>query len=378
MLRLLAQDQPVTRAAAARQLGLSSGSAAEIVQRLRALDLMGEGDPLAAGRGRPSPVLTAHEAGPLVLAVDIGYEGWRAALAGLDGRIVSELEGRHEGRTAEVVLPAVRAGLRRFPSRTQQLRVAAVAVSVTGTVRGTELMQAATLRWRSVDLTALDPGFDAPLVAGNNATLAAVSEARTGAGRHGQAVLHLMVDVGVGGALVVNGLPQVGATGAGGEFGHLPLGDLALECPCGARGCWDLEVDGRALARHLGGRAPRRPVSYARAVLQKAAEGDRSAQAAVEVVAGALARGLAGVVNATDPDVVTLGGLGWSLRSAAPAVFDGEWSLGLMRFRRDDPPAVVQARYLDDGALQGALAMGTDVVLSEAGVQRWASTRGGA
>ena len=83
-------------------------------------------------------------------------------------------------------------------------------------------------------------------------------------------MLYLAVEVGIGGVLVVDGHPFVGAQGEGGEFGHMPFGTDGLACPCGASGCWDLEVDGRALARALGRRAPADPRAFAARVIAAA------------------------------------------------------------------------------------------------------------
>ena len=82
---------------------------------------------------------------------------------------------------------------------------------------------------------------------GNDATLAGLAEARTGAARGAATALHLIVAVGIGGTLVVNGDPVTGSQGAAGEYGHVPFADPSMVCPCGARGCWDLTVDGRAI-----------------------------------------------------------------------------------------------------------------------------------
>ena len=100
------------------------------------------------------------------------------------------------------------------------------------------------------------------LLLGNDATLAGLAEARTGAARSAATALYLIVAQGIGGTLVVNGEPLTGAHGAAGEYGHIPFGDPKLVCPCGARGCWDLTVDGRALARHRGDEPPADPVGY--------------------------------------------------------------------------------------------------------------------
>ncbi|MEV6986454.1 ROK family transcriptional regulator [Sphaerisporangium sp. NPDC051017] len=372
----------ITRAELARRLNLTTGSATEITARLRELCLLGEVPAPARGRGRPTTVLAPHPSGPLVLAIDLRQEDWRCGLASLDGRVHDLREGRHAGREPGAVL-GVLGEVVSDAWRRHGDRLRAVSLAVPATVQDGRIVQASALGWGPVDLGALAAGSGLPLLVGNDATLAGVAEACTGAAAGAGTALHLLVEVGVGGALIVGGRPVTGAGGTGGEYGHVPFGDRALRCPCGARGCWDLEVDGRALARHLGAPAPRDPRTYARRVLARVAGGEAAGESlgdvpgeeaarAVGLVAESLAAGIAGLVNAHAPDVVTLGGLAVHLRAAASARFGAAYEDGLMSFRRDRPPPVLDAAHGDDGALHGAVAVGLDHVTSEAALAAWA------
>jgi predicted NBD/HSP70 family sugar kinase len=361
----------VTRAAVAQRLGLSSGSATEITARLRELALLTETPATATGRGRPTTVLAPHPDGPLVVAVDLRHEDWRCAVAGLDGRPTVLDAAPHPSREPDRVLDAVGRAVRRAHDLLRD-RIRAVAVAAPATVQDGRVVQAATLGWGPVDLTPLGlPGV--PLCIDNDATLAGVAETRCGAAAGAGTALHITVEVGLGGTLVVDGRPVRGATGAGGEFGHLPFGDRALRCPCGALGCWDLTVDGRALARHLGEPPPSDPRTYAEAVLDRT---DPAARAAVTRAAASLGTGIAGLVNAVDPEVVTLGGLAAPLRAAAEAAFAHAFADGLMAFRRAAPPPVRAAALGDDGALHGAAATALDTVLTDESLSTWARLRG--
>ncbi|MGI5171324.1 ROK family transcriptional regulator [Spirillospora sp. CA-253888] len=363
------REPGVTRAAVAKRLGLSTGSATEITARLRDLDLLAETPAAARGRGRPTTVLGPHPAGPLVLAIDLRQEDWRCAVAALDGRPEPVDGGAHASRDPDHVIGTIAEAVRRVRDRHGE-RLRAVGVAVAATVRHGRAVQASTLGWGAVDLGALTADPDLPLLVGNDATLAGVAEARRGAAASAAAALHVTIEVGVGGVLVVEGRPVVGATGAGGEFGHLPFGDPELRCPCGARGCWDLAVDGRAIARHRGDRPPADPRTYALAAISEAST-DPDAAEAVGRAAADLGRGLAGLVNALDPDVVTLGGLARPLRAAAPERFEAALADGLMAFRREAPPRVLAAELGDDGALHGAALIALDQVLTEAGMNAW-------
>jgi len=355
----------MSRSEVARFLGMSTSSTTEITARLRARGLLEEQAPASPrGRGRPSGLLVAHPDGPIVCAVEIAHGTWRVAAVELGGRIVHEREGRRPHQP-DAALAEIRRALVDL-HRALGARIRAVAVSVSGTVSGRRVAQAATLRWQDVDLGPLVPSTlrGLPFAAGNDATLAGLAEARRGAATEAGVVLYLAVEVGIGGVLVVDGHPLVGARGEGGEFGHMPFGTPGLQCPCGARGCWDLEVDGRAFARALGRRAPADPRRFAARVVAAAATGAVAEEAAVAAVARALGRGTGALVNALDPDLVVYGGLAPDLREATRATHDAAFQDALMRHRRDDPPPVVASALGADASLLGAAERGFDLVLT--------------
>ena len=364
VLRLVHERPGVSRAEIARALTLRTGSASEIVGRLRERRLLAEVAPGDTGRrGRPSGLLVAHPDGPVVLAAEIAHAGWRAAAVELGGRPIAE---RHGPRARDPV-PALRE-IRRALAVLHGLvgnRCAAVAVSVAGTVVGERLVEAATLRWRDLDLARVLPGSlqGVPFVAGNDATLAGLAEARRGVAAGVPVVVYLSVEVGIGGVLLVGGRPLLGALGEAGEFGHMPFGDPALRCPCGARGCWDLEVDGRALARALGRRAPADPRRFAERTLAAARAGASREQSAVDGVAYALGRGTGAVVNALDPSLVVVGALAAEVLALAPTKVRAGYEAALMRHRRADPPAVVPGAVAD-ASLVGAAEAAFDAILT--------------
>lgn len=375
VLALVRQEPGITRAAAAQRLNLSTGSATEITARLRDLCLLTETQAPITGRGRPTTVLRPHPQGPLIVVFDVRQEDWRCAVATVDAVPQLLESGRHASRHPGHVLADVRKAVTRARQRFGH-RIRALSVAVAGTVSDGRLVQAATLGWDRVDLADLCEDPDLPVLLGNDATLAGVAETRTGCAADAGTALHILLEVGIGGALVLDGHPITGASGAGGEFGHLPFGDRSLRCPCGARGCWDLDVDGRALARHLGDPPPPDARTYTKHVLERAIH-DAAAGRAVGAIVSALATGIAGLVNATDPDLVTLGGLAVPLRAAARADFDAAYREGLMAFRRAQPPPVLDADYGDDGPLHGAIAVGLDHITSESGLAAWAEHRNG-
>jgi predicted NBD/HSP70 family sugar kinase len=386
----------LTRVELAARLNLSSATTTETVARLRESGWLAEERAPVSGRGRPTTCLRPAPDGPRVLALDLRHEDWRLAVAGLDGVPTVRCSGRRAADLAGQLARAVGAvasgasgGEADGASGTLAAStpangpLARVGAAVPGRGRPLALglaapaplsddvfVRATELDWGAVALGGLVAGLGEPAIPvhpGNDATLAGLAEARSGAAAGAGTALSLTVEVGLGGTLLLDGRPQRGAHGAAGEYGHLPFGDPTVACPCGSWGCWGPELDGRALARHLGVGPPMDPRTFAAEVLDRAAAGDEAAGRAVARVAAVLGRGVAGLVNAHDPDVVVLGGLAPRLRGPA---FDEAYRCGLMAYRRADPTPVRDAVHGDDAALHGAVALALDEVTSAEGLAR--------
>ncbi|MFB9835985.1 ROK family transcriptional regulator [Actinoallomurus acaciae] len=360
----------ITRSRLAATLGLSSSSATDLMGRLEAARLVAE-VPLPAGtRGRPKHRLVPHPEGPVVAVVDVQRGTWRLAVGTLDGRLHETSDHRYGSASAPAVLDDVRGRLHALRER-YGTRLRGIGVSVAGVVRDGRVADSSMLRWNGIDLQAL--GVDGvPVIVDNDATLAAIADTVREGAPGSRTTVHVTIEAGLGGGLIDRGAPVVGATGAGAEFGHLPFGDPAVRCPCGAYGCWGTELDGHALARALGEPEPDDPRRYMEQVIGRAA-GDRAAQEAVERAARALARGIAGLANALDPDLVTLGGLAVPLH-AASVTFDDAYRRGLMGFRRQSPPEIVPAECHRDAALRGAAHRLWDQIATPGGLSAWART----
>lgn len=371
LLRLVHREPGITRRAAGERLRLPSGALAETVERLRDASLVHESRAAIAGPGRPTTVLEPHEHGPLVIVVELRARRWTVSVGDLAGATASVASGRYGTSSSDAVLSDI-AGHVASAHHDAAGRVRAIVAVAAGTVSGTRLVQFTARGWTDVELGTLADGIPADagvvVLAGNDATLGGVAEAWTGAARDASVTLHLLVAEGLGGVLLLDGQPIRGARGRGGEFGHLPFGDPALECPCGARGCWGRTVDGEALARLAGEPSPADPEAYARDALTRH-------DAAASAVAHALGAGIAGLVNAHDPDVVTISGLAPLVRAAAPDAFTRAYRGGLMLSDRDAPPPVRDSAHGDSGPARGALSLGFTHLTEPTALAEWAAAR---
>ncbi|MDF5758314.1 ROK family protein [Spongiactinospora sp. TRM90649] len=361
-----------TRSQLTRDLDLARGTASVLMAGLGEDELLAEASPPRHVRGRPTGVPGPHPDGPLVLAVNLREDTWDLARCELGGGAEVVEHASHDG-SPEGALGPLGAAVRAHAGP----RVAGIGLAVPGPVREGRIVDIAHLRWSGVDVVdALGLG-PAPLRVGNDATLAGLAEARRGRLAGVRVGLHLHVDFDPGGALLVDGRPLTGASGTAGEFGHMPIADLAERaCACGARGCWSLRVGGNALLAHAGitpggGRGRR----AADRILAAAARGEPGPREAVDANARVLGAGVGALVNALDPELVTLSGMGADLLVLAGMRVRAAYRAALMGFRRADPPELAISSLGRRGPLVGAMESAFDDFLTVRGIEDWRETR---
>jgi predicted NBD/HSP70 family sugar kinase len=370
----------LTRAELTRRLSLARGTATVLVRDLAGRQLIEElpspadapaGIKVPRTRGRPTGVPSAHPQGPVALAVDLRDDSFAMAAFELTGRCT--VLDRHERETGSgtgmLADVAARLNIRR---RQFGDRVVGIGVAVPSPVSAGQMVQPTLPDWQDVDVAAVlgGSGDEDLVLAGNDATLAGLAEARRGVLRGVSVALHLHAATGIGGVLLAGGLPVTGAHGAAGEFGHMPLTGGSEPCRCGSVGCWELDAGARGLLRAVGQPEEGDRMVRAEQVIAAAATDPGCGQALVRA-AEALGRGIGALVNAQDPEAVGLSGLAAEVYEAAPAAVLAGYLATLMRFRRPEPPALLPSTLGDLGALTGASELVFDAFLTPRGLGGW-------
>jgi predicted NBD/HSP70 family sugar kinase len=254
--------------------------------------------------------------------------------------------------------------------------VVGVGVAVPSPLSAGQMVQPTLPDWQDLDVADIlaagegDRVFAGPVLAGNDATLAGLAEARRGVLRGVSVALHLHVATGIGGVLLSGGLPVTGAHGSAGEFGHMPLTGGSEPCRCGSVGCWELDAGARGLLRAVGQPEEGDRMVRAEQVIAAAATEPGSGQALARA-AQALGRGIGALVNAQDPEAVGLSGLAAEMYQAAPDAVQAGYLATLMRFRRSGPPALLPSTLGEFGALTGASELVFDAFLTPRGLGAW-------
>lgn len=144
-----------------------------------------------------------------------------------------------------------------------------------------------------------------------DANLAALAEQKLGAGKtHGvDSLCVLTLGTGVGSGLVLDGRIWHGATGMGGEAGHIIVQDMeGALCGCGGRGCLEQYASASAVVRMARERMSDAAPATAHQVANLARSGDLRAVSVFESVGRALAIALTSLVNTLNLPLYLLGG----------------------------------------------------------------------
>ncbi|MCW2935743.1 MAG: family transcriptional regulator [Actinomycetia bacterium] len=340
-LRLIHTGRAPTRSVLTSALGVSRATAGTLVSELQALRLIQVQDagPEPAGahqQGRPSHRLSLDPAGPVAIAAEIHADGYQVALVGLGAQVVAA-QSRMAGIAGDPALAlaeVARAAARLLadtgrPCVGAGLAVPAAVASPDGVMvgqlgidwpDGTPARDLFTEQLLLAGVTG-PAGQPVSCSAANDINLAALAEHRHGAGRDASHLLMVATgNRGVGGALVLDGALYTGSGGLGMEAGHVSVDPGGRPCPCGSRGCLNVETDA---ARFLSDAKVTRPgtggTDLARATgLLRHRRDDPAVRAAVSVLTERLAAGLAGLVNVLNPDRILLGGLHRDLLEADP------------------------------------------------------------
>lgn len=155
----------------------------------------------------------------------------------------------------------------------------------------------------------------------NDANVAALAEARLGAGRDSRYLIHLTLGTGIGGGIVIDGQVYRGASGAAAEFGFMAITEGGPESNAGYPGCLEAYASGTAICRRVeelavaGAKSPmidgflRDPKRFGADDVCKYADAqDGIALQLLQDAGKHLGYGIASLVNIFNPDIVTLSG----------------------------------------------------------------------
>lgn len=269
-----------------------------------------------------------------VFGVDVGGTTVKMGLFDKEGNVLDKWEiPTRTANNGENILPDIAASVKAKMAEKSFTKddVIGVGIGVPGPVEKSGVVhKAVNLGWSELNmkeiLTALLDGMR--VEGGNDANVAALGEMWKGGGQGHKNLVAVTLGTGVGGGIIVNGEIMTGATGAGGEIGHIHVEDHETEaCGCGNYGCLEEYASATGITR-LANRALkasdkdsvlRNGEVSAKTVFDAVKAGDELAIEIAKQFGEYLGKGLGVVAGIINPEIFVIGG---GVSKAGEVLFD--------------------------------------------------------
>ena len=254
--------------------------------------------------------------------VDIGGTTVKLGLFTTEGEIVDkwEIKTRTENQ-GEAVLPDIAAALNEKLEEKQipKDEVEGIGVGVPAPVNAEGVVQnTANLGWGYKEVKReMEELSGMRAEIGNDANVAALGEMWLGAGKGRKNIVMVTLGTGVGGGIIIDGKPLVGAHGAGGEIGHLCVNyEETDHCGCGNTGCLEQYASATGITRLANIRLAkddaksvlREQEVSAKTVFDAVKAGDAVAKEIAEEFGKYLGHAMANLAAVADPSAIVIGG----------------------------------------------------------------------
>ena len=254
--------------------------------------------------------------------VDIGGPPVKLGLFTTDGEIVDkwEIKTRTENQ-GEAVLPDIAEALKEKleEKKIDRDEVEGIGVGVPAPVNTEGVVQnTANLGWGYKEVKReMEELSGMRAEIGNDANVAALGEMWLGAGKGRKNIVMVTLGTGVGGGIIIDGKPLVGAHGAGGEIGHLCVNyEETDHCGCGNTGCLEQYASATGITRLANIRLAkddaksvlREQEVSAKTVFDAVKAGDAVAKEIAEEFGKYLGHAMANLAAVADPSAIVIGG----------------------------------------------------------------------
>ena len=255
-----------------------------------------------------------------VFGVDVGGTTVKLGLFDAQGNVLDkwEIPTRCEDEGSHI-LPDIADSIRDKMKRIDKDSVAGVGVGAPGPIDSKGVVhRAVNLGWGTFSIKdTLEDLLNMPVMAGNDANVAALGEMWMGGGQGCRDLIMVTLGTGVGGGIIIDGRILTGFTGAGGEIGHMHVEDGEEEsCNCGNKGCLEQYSSATGitrLANRLLAASDRDSVLRGREVSAKSVfdavkAKDPLAVEAAEKFGKYLGDALASIACVVNPEAIVIGG----------------------------------------------------------------------
>lgn len=310
----------------------------------------------------------------LAIGVDLGGTTVKTALVDANGTIIaqSKLPARAQENPSAVIEQIVQS-INDVKPLAKGKQISGIGVAAAGIIQNPGGIVKSPPNFKDWDIVPLGSElkkiFNLPVEVDNDANVAAVAEAKFGAGKDNPNFLFIIWGTGVGGGIIMNKNIYRGPFGGAGEVGHISIDHKGLKCNCGGTGCIEAYIG----QRYLSGRTIEKLKSNPGSKILERAGGDfnniepihisKAAEAgdalAREILLEAgtlLGVAIGGVMNTLDFRVTIIGG---GVSAVGDFVYDAIHRSTVQNVQKPlrDGIKIIRAKLGNDAGMLGAAGM---------------------
>ena len=307
-LRMIFDEESLSRADIARRTGLSRSTVSDIVSELIDIGVVEESHVSQSSGGRPPIALAFRKNAATVCGVELGTAGILTVMRNLGGKtlhsrhLAFDVKNNAQG-TLQRVISEVRAGASELGISVNQIAGLGLAVPCPLHPERPDVLSERILpAWAGIHpCQHLYEALQIPIFLENDANLGALAESWWGWGRGSGDFAFVHLTEGVGAGLIVEGEIYHGASGIAGEIGHTTIDPNGAVCRCGLTGCLEAMIGSHAVVQAFDR-------SNIEEVVDLALDRDPKALDLLTQNGRYLGIALANLVNLFNPSVVVLSG----------------------------------------------------------------------
>ena len=247
VLETIINNNPISRAAISKKLGLTKATISAIVQDLMNHNLVIEIGSDDTSLGRKPILLSFNKKAGYAICVDLGVETISALMTDLQGEdcVLKQMKTPETlTNFTQILIKFIESMMNHAPSSPYGL--VGITLGIHGVTSQNKVIFTPYYNISSFDLSKeLEEYFQIPIILENEANLSVLGEKTFMYDYPNMA--NISVHSGIGLGLIINNELYTGYNGYAGEFGHTIIEIDGKECPCGNRGCLEQYVSERQL-----------------------------------------------------------------------------------------------------------------------------------
>lgn len=312
VFQIIKNEQPISRAAIAKQTGMSPTTVSRIVSELTEEGYVHETEEQAsAGRGRKSSLIRLLDTAVISIGVELDRHQANIGFIDVQGNVLcSGSFSRSSDETADVTVTRIAETIEELIAECDidRRRVVGIGVGLPGIidVDAGIVNFSVQLGWKNVGLAErLKELTGLQAVVDNELKVKALAEQLKGSAYGSNRTVLLGFGNGVGSALILEGEIYRGVTNSAGEIGHTTVDPEGMMCDCGKAGCLQTYINIPSL---LSEASKIKPVRTIEELFAERRAGTRWASYLIDRALAYMAITINNVVSMYNPDSVILSG----------------------------------------------------------------------